>query len=75
MLRFDSLCKQEEKNNLDFTRKMLEVEMSAKGECHPKEPKNIEEINIRDGDTWVNLNESGNDNQSELLETITVLKP
>ena len=48
MLWFYSFCKEEEKNNHDFTRIMANVEMSTKRESHPKEPKNIEEGNIRD---------------------------
>ena len=46
------------------------MEMLIEGETHPKELENIEEGNIRDGDIWVNLNESRNDNQSELLQTV-----
>ena len=53
---------------------MAKVEMSIEGESHPKEGENIEEGNIRDGDIWVNLNESMNDNQSEILHTINYLK-
>ena len=62
MLQFDSLCKKEDKNNLDFSRNMGDVEMSTEGESHPKEPENIDEGNIRDGDVLVNPNESKNDN-------------
>ena len=61
-------------NNLDFAGKMAKVEMSIEGESHPKERENIEEGNIRDGDIWVNLNESMNDNQSEILHTTNYLK-
>ena len=38
MLQFDYLFKNEEKKNLDFTGKMIEVEMSVEGESHPKYP-------------------------------------
>ena len=40
---------------------MTEVGISAKGESHPKEPGNIEEDNIRDGEIWVNMNATRND--------------
>ena len=53
---------------------MAKVEMSTEGESHPKERENIEKGNIRDGDIWVNLNESMNDNQSEILHTTNYLK-
>ena len=63
MIQFDSLCNQEEKNNFDFAGKMVEVEMSDEEESHPKEHENIEQENINDGNLWVNMNESRNDNQ------------
>ena len=44
--------------------------MSSQRESHHKELENIEEGNIRDGDILVNLNESRNDNQSEILHTV-----
>ena len=53
---------------------MADVENPTKGESHPKEPENIEEGNITDGDIWANLNESRNDNQSELLKIVKDLK-
>ena len=39
MLRFDSLYKQEEKNNFEIVGKMIEVEMPIKGESNPKGQK------------------------------------
>ena len=44
---------------------MLEVGMSAEEESHPRNPINNEEDNLRDGNIWVNLNES-QDNKYEL---------
>ena len=63
-----------EKNNLDFARKMEEVVMSVKEESHPKELEKMEQRNIKDYTIWVNLNESMNDNQYELLQTVNILK-
>ena len=48
--------------------------MSAEGESHPKDMENNEEGNIRDSEIWVNINESGNDNPYELLQTIKYLR-
>ena len=48
--------------------------MSAEGESHTKYPKNNEEGNIIDGEIWVNMNESRNDNPSKLLQTGKDLK-
>ena len=48
--------------------------MSVKGESHPKIIENNEESNIRDSEIWVNINESGNDNPYELLQTIKYLR-
>jgi len=50
-----------------FCRKMADI--SAAGESYPKEQENNNGENI-----WVNLNESRNDNQSELLQTVKYLK-
>ena len=48
--------------------------MSVEEESHPRNPLNNEEGNIRDGEIWVNLNESRNDNLRELQETVKELK-
>ena len=45
---------------------MAEVGMSSEEESHPRNPINNEEGNIRDGEIWVNLNESQTNNPSEL---------
>jgi len=50
-----------------FCRKM--VDMLAAGESSPKEQQNNNSENI-----WVNLNESRNDNQSELLQMVKILR-
>ena len=42
-------------------------------EHHPKQPLNVEEGNIRDGEFWVDLNES-QDNKSELKQTVNELR-
>ena len=47
---------------------MAEVEMSTEEESHPRNPINNEEGNLKDGEIWVNLNES-QDNKSELQRT------
>jgi len=38
------------------------------------EPENIEHDNAKGGNIWVNLNDSGNNKQSEMMETIRSLK-
>ena len=48
--------------------------MSTKEDSHPKEQQNIEGENINDGNLWVNINESRNDNQSKLLQIVKDLK-
>ena len=48
--------------------------MPTEEESHPKEKENIEEEIIKGDNLWVNLNESRNDNQSELLQTVKDLK-
>ena len=53
---------------------MVEVEMSTKEDSHPKEQQNIEGENNNDGNLWVNINESRNDNQSKLLQIVKDLK-
>ena len=45
---------------------MTEVGMSTKEMSHPINPINNEEGNLRDGEIWVNLNESQTNNPSEL---------
>ena len=52
--------KQEEKNNLVFAGIMANVGISTEEESHPRNPINNDERNIRDGEIWVNLNESRN---------------
>ena len=47
--------------------------MFVEGESHPKYLEKNEEGNIRDGQIWVNFNESRNDNPSELLRTTKYL--
>ena len=47
---------------------MPDVEMSIEEEHHPKNHLNREEENIRDGEIWVDLNDS-QDNKSELKQT------
>ena len=53
---------------------MADVGMPAEHESHHKDPDNNEEGNIRDSEMWVNLNESRNDNPSELLQIVKYLK-
>ena len=53
---------------------MTDVGKFAKGESHPKDPENNEYSINREGEIWVNLNESRNDNPSELLQTVKYLK-
>ena len=45
---------------------MADVGMYVEEESHPRDPVNNEEGNLRDGELWVNLNESRNDNPPEL---------
>ena len=47
--------------------------MSLEEESRPKDLVNNEEGNIRDSEIWVNLNESRNDNPSELHQTVKEL--
>ena len=44
---------------------MVDAEMSAEEENHPKNPLNHEERNLKDGENWVDLNKN-QDNKSEL---------
>ena len=53
---------------------MANVGMFAEEESHPRNPINNEEGNIRDGEIWVNWNESRNNNQYELQEIVKELK-
>ena len=52
---------------------MADDEMSVEEEHHPKNPLNREEENIRDGEIWVDLNDS-QDNKSELQRTVKELR-
>ena len=52
---------------------MAYVGISAKEESHPRNPIHNEEGNIRDGEIWVNLNESRNDNPCELQKIVKEL--
>ena len=67
-------CKHEEKNKLVFVGIIVDVGIPTKGKSHPKDPKNKEEGNNREGENWVNLNESKNDNPSELIQIVKYLK-
>ena len=51
---------------------MADAGMPAKEECHPKHPLN-EEGNLRDGELWVDINES-QDNKYELKRTMNELR-
>ena len=53
---------------------MADVGMFAEEESHPRNPVNNDEGNLRDGEIWVNLNETRNDNPSELLQTVKELR-
>ena len=53
---------------------MENVGMSTKEESHCTNPMNNEEGNLREGEIWVNINESWNDNPYELQWTIKELK-
>ena len=48
--------------------------MSAEEESHPRDPVNNEEGNLGDGEIWVNINESRNNNTFELQQTVKELK-
>ena len=49
---------------------MADVGISTEKESHSRNPINNEEGNIGDGEIWVNLNESRNDNPSELQKIV-----
>ena len=49
---------------------MANVGMYTEEESHPRNHVNIEEGNLREGEIWVNLNESRNENPSELQRTV-----
>ena len=53
---------------------MVEGGMSAEEESHPRNPIKNEEGNIRDGEIWLNLNESQTNNSSELQRTVKELR-
>ena len=47
---------------------MAEEWMFAEEESHPRNPINNEDDSLRDGEIWVNLNESQTNNPSKLLK-------
>ena len=53
---------------------MVDVGMSAEEESCPKDPIKNDERNIRDSEFWVNLNESRDDNPSEIQQTVKFLR-
>ena len=53
---------------------MEDVEIPTEEEWNPRNLVNNEEGNIRDGEIWVNLNESRNDNLFELQQTFKELR-
>ena len=50
---------------------MADAEMSIEEERHPENPLNNEEGNLRDGEIWVDLNES-QDNKIELRRIVNL---
>ena len=52
---------------------MANAEMSAEEERHPEHPLNNEKGNLRDGEIWIDLNDS-QDNKSELKRTVNELR-
>ena len=50
------------------------VGMHVEEESHPRNLVNNEKGSIRDGEIWVNLNESRNDNSSKLQQTFKELR-
>ena len=57
-----------------FVKIVVDVEMFTEEESCHEDPINNEQGNIRDGEIWVNLNESRNDNPFELLQTVKDIK-
>ena len=53
---------------------MEDIGMFAKQESHPRNPVNIEEGNLREGEIWVNIDESRKDNPSELQRSVKELR-
>ena len=53
---------------------MAEVGISAQEESHPRNLINNEEGNPRDGEIWVNLNESQTNNPFELERIVKELR-
>ena len=53
---------------------MEDVEIPAEEKWHPRNLVNNEEGNIRDGEIWVNINESMNDNPSKLQQRVKKLR-
>ena len=56
-----------------FAGNMAYAGMFAKEKCRLEQPLNNEEGNLRDGEFWVDLNES-KDNKSELKRTVNELR-
>ena len=44
--------------------------MYPEEEPHPRNPINNDEGNIKNGEIWINLNETRNDKQFELQQTV-----
>ena len=53
---------------------MADVGMSVEEESYPRNLVNNEEGNLRDGEIWEDLNESINNNPSELQQTVKELR-
>jgi hypothetical protein len=54
--------------------KMTEVPILPEEGSHQNEPENLEQGNIGEGNIWVNLNESRDNRQSELIQTVQGLR-
>ena len=52
---------------------MADAKMYAKEERRPKNPLNKQEGNLRDGEFWVDINDSQN-NKSKLKQTVNELR-
>ena len=64
---------QQREVHIYFAGNMADAGMCAKEECLPEQPINNEEGNIRDGESWVYINEI-QDNKSELKRTVDELR-
>ena len=53
---------------------MADAGIFVEEESHPRDPMDNEEGNLKDGEIWVNLNESRNDNQYELQQIVKELR-